>query len=108
MRGNGKEFWVSHLAALDSQAKPMTVYAREQGLSVHALGWWRRKLKAPVLSGAVESESSKPAFVSLQLSETTAAVSVTLSLGGGLRLQLPTLPSVQWLVTLSRAMRDEA
>lgn len=113
MAGQGKEFWLPHLAAMTSQAKPLTVYAREQNLSAHALGWWRRKLKtsatATRASEPTASASGKPAFVSLKLSEATAAASapVMLSLGDELRLQLSTLPNVQWLAALGKALREQ-
>ena len=105
MSGQGKEFWLPHLAALESQGKPMTVYAREQGLSVSALGWWHRKVR----KRTVVAQTVKPAFVSLKVAEPAAIASlpVTLSLGDEVRLQLPTLPNVQWLAALGKAMRDE-
>ena len=50
--GKGEGFWAEHVAALRASGQTSVAYANDHGLSVHALGWWRRKLNASVPAGA--------------------------------------------------------
>jgi len=42
----GAEFWVEHVAAAVLETIPASEYARRHGLSVPALYYWQRKLRA--------------------------------------------------------------
>jgi len=62
LKGQGQEFWAPHIEAMRQQGKQATVYAREHGLSVHSLGWLRRKLNPK----AEAAPAVKPKFVQLK------------------------------------------
>lgn len=102
----GKEFWRRHVTASQEAGKSMAAYAREHGLSVYALGWWRRKQR---LESTPAVDARAPKFVALKLAEpiATRCTSVTVSVGDGVRVQLSELPSPAWLAELSRAMRGD-
>ncbi len=67
----GRDFWEQHIAALRSSGQTSAGYAREHGLSVHALGWWRRKLNRSQSTeptrAVVAAKASK--FVALKVAE---------------------------------------
>ena len=105
----GRDFWEQHIAALRSSGQTSAAYAREHDLSVHALGWWRRKLnrsqpKEPTRA-VVAAKASK--FVSLKVAEPTAVrpLGMTVLLLGDVRLQMNELPPPAWLAEVSQAMR---
>ena len=41
----GTEFWAAHVAAIQRESIPASEYARQHGLAVKSLYYWRRKLK---------------------------------------------------------------
>ena len=41
----GTEFWAAHVAAIQRELIPASEYARQHGLAVKSLYYWRRKLK---------------------------------------------------------------
>lgn len=43
-KGQGQSYWEPLLRELAAEGKPLTEFARQRGVSVHSLGWWRRKL----------------------------------------------------------------
>jgi transposase-like protein len=108
MEGN-KEDWAAHVAAMERDAVPTSVYAKRHGLALHRVYYWRRKLTddARALTG---SEEQTPTFVALRVAEPVAtpqATSCTLVLGPGVRLELPTMPSAEWLAALGRAVQGQ-
>ena len=105
----GRAFWEQHVAALRSSGQTSKDYARDHELSMHALGYWRRKLH-PALSkksarAVVAPMASK--FVALKVSGPTAAqpMGVTMSVAGEVRLQMAELPPPAWLAEVIQAMR---
>ena len=105
----GRDFWEQHVNALRSSGQTAKDYARDHELSVHALGWWRRKLH-PALpkrsAGAmVAPKASK--FVALKVSGpiATPPMGVTVLLAGEVRLQMAELPPPTWLAEVIQAMR---
>jgi len=105
----GKDFWEQHVDALRSSGQTSKAYARDHELSVHALGWWRRKLHPalPKRSARVVVGPKASKFVALKVSEpiATQPMVVTVSLAGELRLQMAELPPPAWLAEVIQAMR---
>lgn len=98
----GTDFWTEHVAAAKLEGGSTKVYAQRHGISVTALYYWQRKLKAAEIGEA--SQASK--FVSLRVSEAVVAPrspGCTLVLPSGMRLELAALPSPEWLAALGRA-----
>ena len=105
----GKEFWEEHLAALRASGLTSVAYARDHGLSVHSLGWWRRKLTGPssTRTATTPIKSKASTFVALKVAEPTMvrAMNVTLAIGSEVRVQMSELPPTAWLAELGHAMR---
>ena len=103
---NDTEFWTSHVEACRREGTAANVYARQHGLTLASLYYWRRKLK---LAAAVsDSSGSVPAakFVALRVVAAAADIAggpCTLVLRSGLRLELAALPSPAWLLALEQA-----
>jgi transposase-like protein len=98
------EFWTSHVEACHREGMAASVYARQHGLTLASLYYWRRKLK---LAAAVR-EGGSPAnkFVALRVVDAAASAQLgpcTLVLRSGLRLELAVLPSPAWLQALEQA-----
>jgi transposase-like protein len=94
------EFWTSHVEACCRSGSAASVYARQHGLKLSSLYYWRRKVE---LAGT-DSAASK--FVALRVvpALTDAATGAcTLILRSGLRLELTALPSPTWLLALDQA-----
>ena len=97
-------YWESHVAALNREAIPVNAYARQHGLSVSALYYWRRKLKLAREQAADTSPVGK--FIALRVDDGASApraVGCTRVLGAGVRLEMPALPAPEWLVALIHA-----
>lgn len=105
----GRDFWERHLVGLRASGLSAVAYAREHGLSVHSLGWWRRKLNASSLTSSASAPVSakRSKFVALKVAEavTTCSMGVTLAIGSEVRLQMNELPPAAWLAEVGRAMR---
>jgi len=105
----GEDFWEPHIAALRLSGQTSAGYAREHDLSVHALGWWRRKLNRSQSTeptrAVVAAKASK--FVALKLAEPSGVrpLGITMLLLGDVRLQMNELPPPAWLAEVSQAMR---
>lgn len=106
----GAEFWVEHVAAAGLETIPASEYARRHGLSVPALYYWQRKLRAATTDISTELPKharSAPAskFVALRVTDKVAVPSCqcTLVMPSDLRLEMPALPAPEWLVALVRA-----
>ena len=100
------EFWTSHVEACRREGMAASVYARQYGLTLASLYYWRRKLKvaAAVSDGSASGFANK--FVALRVvdaAEDAPAGPCTLILRSGLRLELATLPSPAWLLALDQA-----
>ncbi|MBG6078225.1 hypothetical protein [Polaromonas sp. CG_9.11] len=96
------EFWKQHVAAAKLQGVLASAYAKQHGISVTALYYWQRKLKAPSPPlGKFVALRVVPAVV-----EAPPACSCTLVLASGMRLELTQLPAPQRLAALGRAAQE--
>ena len=95
------EFWTSHVEACRREGGTASVYARQHGLTLASLYYWRRKL---TLAAAVGDSASGPTnqFVALRVVD-AATGPCTLVLRSGQRLELAELPSAAWLLALEQA-----
>ncbi len=85
----GMEFWTQHVAAARLQGASASDYAKRHGISLAALYYWQRKLKAP--SGGRAPSTPVGKFVALRVApavEVPPACSCTLVLAPGMRLEL--------------------
>ena len=99
------EFWTLYVEACRRDGGAASAYARQHGLTLASLYYWRRKLK---LATAVGDGTSVPTnkFVALRVVDATARAATgacTLVLRSGLRLELAALPSPAWLLALEQA-----
>lgn len=106
-----KHDWSSHIEAIRTQGISTRAYAKRHDLALSALYYWQRKLKSvpPVQTKAEPLAATKPSakFVALRIDEPQRATRpvpphCTLVLAGGLRLEMPALPSPQWLADVGR------
>jgi transposase-like protein len=96
----GMEFWVAHVAAVKLEGISASAYAGRHGISVAALYYWQRKLKA---NAEVSEAGQKSKFLALRVAEQRQCL-CTLVLPSGLRLEMSALPSPEWLAALGCAM----
>ena len=124
-----EKYWSEHLRVIDRTGSTTKAYAEQHGLSVKELYEWRRKLKArdqaqseltPAVNGLIEESAdksstskltaSKPSttsnpFVPVQVRPSVAAAPTSCVVQcGAIRIELDTLPSVQWLASLNQAI----
>ena len=98
------EFWTSHVEACQRQGIAASLYARQHGLTLASLYYWRRKLKLAAAVGDGGGTANK--FVALRVVGAAAVAATspcTLVLRSGLRLELTALPSPAWLLALDQA-----
>ena len=113
-KGPGQAWWESHLNAIDSEGIDAKTYAQREGLAVSNLYYWRRRIKAQIhgpLQAAPRSTVALIAPPSHRFVPVTLATNNertidrhVLILGSGLRLELSSLPTPQWLAQVSQAM----
>ena len=97
------EFWTSHIEACRREGMAASVYARQHGLTLASLYYWRRKLTQAAVTGA---DGAAKQFVALRVVDTAVGAATgtcTLVLRSGLRLELAALPSPAWLLALDQA-----
>ena len=108
-KAKGRDFWEPHLVALRASDLTSVAYAREHGLSVHSLGWWRRKLmgRSSTRTAATPVKRKSSTFVALKVADPmmVRSMNVTVSIGSDIRLQLSELPPPAWLAQVGLAMR---
>jgi transposase-like protein len=109
-----KHDWASHVAAIRAQGISPIAYAKQHGLVQSTLYRWLQKLQATSSNGprarALAPSPAPAKFIALRLSEPEHRVSspssvpthCTLTLPSGVRLEMPTLPTPQWLADLAR------
>ncbi len=96
------EYWTAHVTAAEQEGISASEYARRHGLAVKTLQYWRRKLNA-LNRTEVPLQAGK--FIALHMAPGGARQSnCTLELPSGLRLEMHTLPSPEWLAALARAV----
>ena len=96
----GTEFWAAHVAAVKLEVISASEYARRHGLSVAALYYWQRKLKA---NTGVSEAGQESKFVALRVAAQRPSP-CTLVLPSGPHLEMSALPAPEWLAALGRAM----
>ncbi|EPZ15640.1 hypothetical protein M622_15270 [Thauera terpenica 58Eu] len=97
------EFWLSHLSAIEAEGITTKAYAEREGLSAQALYQWRKRRVAEARS----SRTPLGGFAAIQVEPSIAArAGCTVVIDSGLRLECAALPSVDWLATLSAALRE--
>ena len=96
----GTEFWAAHVAAVKLEVISASEYARRHGLSVAALYYWQRKLKA---NTGVSEAGQESKFVALRVAAQRSSP-CTMVLPSGLQLEMSALPTPEWLAALGRAM----
>jgi transposase-like protein len=100
------EFWTSHVEACRRFGSAASEYARQHGLTLASLYYWRRKLKLAAAVSDSSAGGSANKFVALRVVAAAAGAatgSCTLVLRSGLRLELAALPSPAWLLALDQA-----
>ncbi|WP_442594946.1 IS66 family insertion sequence element accessory protein TnpA [Parapusillimonas sp. JC17] len=117
MSNKGYEYWAAHLAAIADEGIDTKAYARRESLSVCALYYWRRRIKArqhgphPLAAVSQDKESGRKLFMPVQIknaaSEMNPNMACCVTLGSGLRLELSELPAPQWLAQLSQALNSQ-
>jgi hypothetical protein len=104
MKRQKAEFWMAHVAAIQREGISTSAYAKRQELSTKSLYGWQRKFKAK--SSTTAAARLRPSFVAVQVADSVSSQPHTgcvLQLGCGMRLEMTTLPSPQWLAALGRA-----
>jgi len=99
------EFWAAHVKAAKLVAMPASEYAKQHGLAVKSLYYWRHKLEALSNISPCADNVTKPMlsgkFVALQVI-TPRPVNYALAWPSGLRFEMSALPSPGWLADLER------
>jgi len=106
-----------HLDAIANEGIGTKAYAQREGLPVSSLYYWRRRLKARKLNAPqVNANAAAPIprqFVPVSVGgvtdadHTVAVNRYVLALGTSLRLELPGLPSPQWLAQVRQALAEQ-
>lgn len=107
--GPGQAYWEAHLNAIDAEGIDASAYAKREGLAVSNLYYWRRRLKlqsaGDTLATTPPGRSPERLFVPVAVGETAAQSGrCLLILTSGVRLELSSLPSPQWLAQVSQAL----
>jgi hypothetical protein len=114
---DGKErdqaYWESHLESITREGIGTKAYAQREGIAVSSLYYWRRRLKVqchgPQLPTQSANATAARLFVPVSMDAGRVPVNrYILSLGCDLRLELPGLPSPQWLAQVSQALQGQA
>ncbi len=96
-------FWSKHMAAIKQEGISTSAYAKRHGIAAKSLYYWQRKAR---LTAARNKVIGSKAFVALRVGEPAAVpvtTACTLILAGGVRLEMPALPSPAWVIALSRS-----
>ena len=103
----GSRFWMDHVAAIEREAMSASAYAKRHGISVAAVYYWQRKLKTNTVT--IDTARATGKFVSLRVADTmlsARSAGCTLVLGPGMRLEMPALPTPEWLACLAHAVQE--
>jgi len=101
----GVQFWTEHLASAKREGLSLMAYSGKHGLSIKTLYQWSSKLKK---AGAVKPTPSDSQFVALRVSQAPpikAEPGCVLVLNAAVRLELQSLPSTQWLASLTQSLQ---
>ena len=97
----GSAFWLGHVAAIRREGISTNAYAKRHGIAVKRLYYWQRKAAAASV-GAIQAS----AFVALRVGSAVGVpvpVNCTVVLVSGVRLEMATPPSPEWLAALDHA-----
>ena len=111
---NARNYWSNHLAAIIAQGVATSAYAKQHGLSLPSLYFWRSKLLSESATPSISTSApvaipkTQSKFVALRVNDALPATLApswccTLVFTGGLRLEMSALPDPQWLVAVGRA-----
>jgi hypothetical protein len=103
----GRQYWVDHVSANKQAGISGAAYAKLHGISVKALYYWQRKLNPSTPAKRAPPDTSN--FVALRVAHSPSelvAVSCMLVMSSGLRLEMSSLPSAEWLSALNRTMQS--
>jgi hypothetical protein len=107
----GMEFWLGHVAAAALDGGSVKAYAKRHGVSADALYYWRNKSKVKPILSAVNPSSK---FVAVQVAPRPDAIGAAgpapapaaaclLLFGAGMRLEMASIPSAEWVARLALA-----
>jgi len=111
---NAQHYWSKHIAAIKFQGTTTSAYARQHDLSLATLYYWQRKLRSVAPVGAAIESTVPPRrpskFIALSVGDpvrevTRSGAPCTLVFGGGMRLEMSTLPDPQWLAAVGRSVQ---
>ncbi len=112
-RGPGQAWWESHLNAIAREGMGFKAYAQREGLNESSLYYWRRRIRAQTQDPQPSAHGNsalngRPSghFVPVMLNANRDSTNAhhVLILGSGLRLELASRPTPQWLAQVSQAM----
>ena len=99
-----RKFWHGHIDAVKREGTSTSAYAKRHGASLKSLYRWQRTLRRVP---ALPTTANLPAaFVSLRVAEPAVVAPSSgywLMLGAGMRLEMASLPSPEWLAILMHA-----
>jgi len=98
------QFWIDHVTAIKREGVSAKGYARQHGISLSAVYYWQRKLRAAPAELATASPGGK--FMALRVADATntpRSTGCTLILASGVRLEMAVLPTPEWLAALGHA-----
>ena len=97
----GTAFWMGHVATIEREGIAASKYARQHGLSVTALRYWCRKLRASAMEVAPQASQ----FLALSVAQRGdgAPQPGCILVLAGVRLEMPTLPPPAWLAAVALA-----
>ena len=98
---SGTAFWMEHVATIERDGIAASKYARQHGLSVTALRYWCRKLRASAMEVALPASQFLTLSV-VQPGERPPQSGCILVLAG-VRLEMPALPPSEWLAAVALA-----
>ncbi len=105
----GMEFWLGHVAAAALDGGSVKAYAKRHGVSADALYYWRNKNKVKSTLSALNPSSK---FVAVQVVPRPDAIGAAgpapaaaclLLFGAGMRLEMASIPSAEWVARLALA-----
>lgn len=103
----GRQYWVDHVSANKQAGISGAAYAQLHGICVKALYYWQRKLNPSTPSKPAPADTNN--FVALRVAHSAServAAGCILFMPSGLRLEMSSLPSPEWLVALNRTMQS--
>lgn len=98
------QFWIDHVAAIKREGISARAYAQEHGISISAVYYWQRKMRAAPDERGTARPSNK--FLAVRIASPTItpqSLGCTLILASVLRLEMATLPAPEWLAALGHA-----